>query len=589
MNITGHEDRQKLIAWAEAGLRLLQPERHKYQIATIEQEIGRLREGRFVVAVMGKAKRGKSTLLNALLGRRDDLLAPIDKLPASSAITRFRWGLCEQVTVLMRDGRKESIPTSQVRDYVTEEANPENRKGVDVVEIVAPFPDFDRDLVLMDTPGAGSLHEHHDAILQGIMPQADAVIFLVTARMPLDQDEVELLQRMKAADVRRVFFAVNKVDEVTNPKDLEDALAHNRSLLSQIGVSVGTIFPISAKRAYQGDLTGSGLVSMLGVIRAEIASQKALLLSQRFVAGVQAAMTSAHQSAALELETSKKSETELETESRRLEKEKAECERKRPLVESAFTLAWGTAVDDFERSLNDASDSVQREVRKRIEETSSPALSAFAKDLSGFLTTKLNAELAGPAERFEEAARTACKQLEAEYPKLVLGEKNDASVSVREDRKPLLRAGVVSGLALLTPGVAASLAGAIPYIGPLLAGLVFTAAAPAALLVTGIAGWNLAFGYKASKLRLREDMLEAARKQVKECFDVLRTRRIPDLRRTGTLILDQYRNRLAHRIADYELAIGNAKERRKSPSEQAKILREEELLRQFLSKQPQDL
>lgn len=589
MNITGQEDRQKLIAWAEAGLRLLQPERHNDQIATIEQEIARLKEGRFVVAVMGKAKRGKSTLLNALLGRRDDLLAPIDKLPASSAITRFRWGLREGVTVVMRDGRKETIPTSQVRDYVTEEANPENRKGVDVVEIIAPFPDFDRDLVLMDTPGAGSLHEHHDAILQGIMPQADAVIFLVTARMPLDQDEVELLQRMKAADVRRVFFAINKVDEVTKPKDLEDALAHNRSLLSQIGVSVGTIFPISAKRAYQGDLTGSGLVPMLGLIRAEITSQKALLLSQRFVAGVQAAMTSAHRSVAIELETSKKTEAKLEQESRRLEKEKAECDRKRPLVESAFTLAWGTAVDDFERSLNDAADSVQREVRMRIEETNPMALSGLAKDLSGFLTTKLESELAGPAKRFEEAAQATCKQLEAEYPKLQLGDKSDASVSVREDRKPLLRAGFVSVLALLAPGVAASLAGTVPLIGSVLAAMVFTAAAPAALVVAGFAGLNLAFGYKASKLRLREDMLEAARKQVKECFDVLRTRRIPDLRRTGTLILEQYRNRLAHRIADYELAIGNAKERRKDPSEQAQLLREEELLRQFLSKHAQDL
>lgn len=159
-------------------------------------------------------------------------------------------------------------------------------------------------------------------------------------------------------------------------------------------------------------------------------------------------------------------------------------------------------------------------------------------------------------------------------------------MSVREDRKPLLRAGVVSGLALLAPGLAASLAGTVPIIGPLLAGLVFTAAAPAALVVAGIAGLNLAFGYKASKLRLREDMLEAARKQVKECFDVLRARRIPDLRRTGTQILEQYRNRLAHRISDYELAISNARERRKGPNEQAQLLQEEESLRQFLSKMP---
>jgi GTPase SAR1 family protein len=56
------------------------------------------------LAVLGKAKRGKSTLINALLGRKDDTLAPIDKLPASSAITRFRYGN-EKAAVAFRDGR----------------------------------------------------------------------------------------------------------------------------------------------------------------------------------------------------------------------------------------------------------------------------------------------------------------------------------------------------------------------------------------------------------------------------------------------------------------------------------------------------
>ena len=298
-------------------------------------------------------------------------------------------------------------------------------------------------------------------------------------------------------------------------------------------------------------------------------------------------MTAAHESAAMELEAFNKSAVELEQEARRLEKEKAECDRKRPVVESAFTLAWGNAVDDFERALNDCSDSVQRQVRQRIEETSNPALAGLARDLSGFLTTKFEAELAGPAERFEEAVRAACQQLDAEYPKLALGNSSDVSVRVREDRKPLLRAGVVSGLALLAPSMAASLAGTIPLVGPILAGMVFTAAAPAALVIAGIAGLNLAFGYKASKLRLREDMLEAARKQVKECFDVLRMRRIPDLRRTGSQLLEQYRNRLAHRITDFELAISNAKDRRKNPNEQARLLRLEESLGKFLSTVPQ--
>jgi ribosome biogenesis GTPase A len=48
----------------------------------INKAVKGLLADRFVITVLGKAKRGKSTLLNALLGRSDDTLAPIDKLPA---------------------------------------------------------------------------------------------------------------------------------------------------------------------------------------------------------------------------------------------------------------------------------------------------------------------------------------------------------------------------------------------------------------------------------------------------------------------------------------------------------------------------
>ena len=259
MNVTNSSDRNKRVEWSRQVRDVLQSRGDKTAADEIGHAINGFLGDRFVLAVLGKAKRGKSTLLNALLGRKDDLVAPIDKLPASSAISRLRWAEAERATVAFRDGRREVIAFDRIREYVTEEHNRENFKGVDVLEIEGPFPGLDHDLELVDTPGAASIHEHHDAILHAFIPQADAVIFLVTARMPLDQDELELLQKVKTADIGKVFFAINRVDQ-SNETDIQEAVSHNTQLLAQIGIRVERMHCISAKRRMRAICLVAGLV-----------------------------------------------------------------------------------------------------------------------------------------------------------------------------------------------------------------------------------------------------------------------------------------------------------------------------------------
>lgn len=107
-----------------------------------------LGDEKLMVAVMGKANRGKSTLINALLGRRDDVVAPVDRLPASSTVSCFSRAKGEKAAVTFQDGRKEAIPFARIREFVTEDGNPENKKGVQLLEIEGPFPNLDEHVVL---------------------------------------------------------------------------------------------------------------------------------------------------------------------------------------------------------------------------------------------------------------------------------------------------------------------------------------------------------------------------------------------------------------------------------------------------------
>ncbi len=243
-------DFRELLGWADDLSSVMHARGRADLVNQICEAQNQLRTNKFTLAVIGKAKRGKSTLINALLGRSDDQVAPIDKLPASSAITRFRNGI-EKATVLYQDQRIEEITYARIREFVTEEANPKNRKNVALLEVSGKFNNLPNQVELVDTPGAGSIYEHHDSLLHAFIPNADAVIFVLTARMPLDEDELDLLKEIKAADVSKIFFVLNKIDEC-ELQDVEDAIAHNEKLLASIGLTIGRFHRISARDAFLG-------------------------------------------------------------------------------------------------------------------------------------------------------------------------------------------------------------------------------------------------------------------------------------------------------------------------------------------------
>ena len=100
------------------------------RVATEGQDLmSKLAEDRFTLAVVGQFKRGKSSLMNAIIGR--DIL-PIGVLPLTSAITILKYGPVEKLTILReRDAIfPEQPPVSALAEYVTEQGNPGNRKGV---------------------------------------------------------------------------------------------------------------------------------------------------------------------------------------------------------------------------------------------------------------------------------------------------------------------------------------------------------------------------------------------------------------------------------------------------------------------------
>jgi small GTP-binding protein len=175
----------------------------------------RLAGGRFHVAVLGEFKRGKSTLINALLGR--DLL-PTGVLPLTAVSTEVRYG-SEGATVILLDGRPHHIELDELADYVTEPGNPENMREVAHVEACARVPLLETGVVLVDTPGTGSVYAHNTEAGRAALLEADGAILVLSADAPMSERERELLHALSERRAR-TFVVVNRADHLERD-DLE--------------------------------------------------------------------------------------------------------------------------------------------------------------------------------------------------------------------------------------------------------------------------------------------------------------------------------------------------------------------------------
>jgi GTP-binding protein EngB required for normal cell division len=171
----------------------------------------RLAEDRFTVVVAGRFNRGKSSLMNAILGM--DRL-PTGVVPLTSVITYVRYGTSERVLLeyygsrLRGEANLEDLP-----ELVTEKGNPGNVKRIRAAEIQLPLEILRRGFFFVDTPGLGSAIFENSQTTERFIPEIDVLILVTSYESPLTEDEIRFLQQARLS-VRAVFVVVNKQDTV---------------------------------------------------------------------------------------------------------------------------------------------------------------------------------------------------------------------------------------------------------------------------------------------------------------------------------------------------------------------------------------
>jgi GTP-binding protein EngB required for normal cell division len=202
----------------------------------------RLQALRLEVAVVGEFKRGKSSLINALVGRE---VLPVGVLPLTSVPTVLEQGE-EGLVVEYTDDRQEQYRLDQLARFVTEEMNPGNRLGVTRVTARLHTPLLDAGVRLVDTPGVGSVHEHNTRSTDAYLPSLDAAVLVTSADPPISAAERAFLQRVLEHAVR-LFVVLNKADYLA-PTDLERTLAFTEQVVRDVLPAWGgPVYPLSAR------------------------------------------------------------------------------------------------------------------------------------------------------------------------------------------------------------------------------------------------------------------------------------------------------------------------------------------------------
>jgi septin family protein len=180
MDLREYEQKKFALAEILRAVSHILPEDRTEQHERVRQLFARLAEDRFNLVVVGRFSRGKTSLMNAILGT--DRL-PTGIAPLTSVITAVVYG-SEERAVLKYENRilDRQIPIEALPEYITQQGNPGNIQQIRTAEVALPAEILRRGFYFVDTPGLGSVIVENTLTTEAFLPAADAFISPIFCR-----------------------------------------------------------------------------------------------------------------------------------------------------------------------------------------------------------------------------------------------------------------------------------------------------------------------------------------------------------------------------------------------------------------------
>ena len=239
----------------------------------------------YSIIVVGEFSAGKSTMLNALMGKK---ILTSKSSEATATINFLRYKDVakngEEGMVFYLDGREEVLETLD-SDTIAKYVSTEGKDVAGSIKSVDFYLDSDflKDGVsIIDSPGLNGLSEGHRKITEDQILKSHACIFLFTAeKAGGSKSEFEFLSNVQKK-LNTVFFVLNKIDLIKPSEgDTVDSVVNtleNNYKKVFPDKEVPEIWPLSAGMALEAR-DPNGTQSKLSVDELKVLEEKSLMLA----------------------------------------------------------------------------------------------------------------------------------------------------------------------------------------------------------------------------------------------------------------------------------------------------------------------
>lgn len=237
------------------------------------------------IAVIGEFKGGKSTLINAFIGKE---LLPSWTDECSATITQLVYGQAPGVTVNYLDSSRDTHSIDRLNELTT--VDNANYQNISYVEVQYPAEILANNLIIVDTPGTNSAEKAREMITKRFMKIADAAILVLNAEYLLTANEVEFIKReISQQNYEKVFVVINRCDLFADEIDNLNRVISDTSIrLKELIPGLEKVYPLSALNAMEGRedgndklVTGSGILGLEDDLARYVVEQSGIARLQR--------------------------------------------------------------------------------------------------------------------------------------------------------------------------------------------------------------------------------------------------------------------------------------------------------------------
>lgn len=225
-------------------------------IAIIKKDIAFQKQQPMRILITGMMSAGKSTFINALLGRAvmpAQNLACTSKIHAIASKPYDDGFIYEDDADLVLDAGKKEL----FQDH------PQNPQSYISIGVAFYGNLAGRRMVIYDSPGVNSsMNEAHRKVTTEFLQsgESDVVLYLMNfTQLMTEDDDAYARIVLRSLRGRKILFVINKVDEVKEGESLEEAMESVASYLENIGFRHPMVCPVSAAAAFFGKRVASGM------------------------------------------------------------------------------------------------------------------------------------------------------------------------------------------------------------------------------------------------------------------------------------------------------------------------------------------